>query len=257
MKDDEREPGATSDGLELSDEEIAEAEAAVTLATLPEGDRMPAHVRERVEFRGRAFVGELAKAHARTRAARNMQSTTGAGSQVVETAEAPVAPRATSLFGWSGWAFAAAATAALFVSLSRGGSASTTAGAPRPAEDRVRLSGADRSAGELRYDRASGSGTLTLSGLPKLDAERESLELWIRFDGDSAPRPIALVDASSATLALGEGKRLCQGDPATARSTQGSPCVAIRDVLLTREDKRGSLVFREVNVVLRAAGASP
>lgn len=248
-------------GDELSPEEIAEA--AVTLATLPEGDRLPSHVRERIEVRARALLGDRAKAHARKRAvdrtreddevpSRNLQSTTSAGSQVYGAFDEPAARGPSRLFGWSGWALAAAAAVALFV-VSRGPSRTSvgaSAGEPAAPAARLALEGDGRVAGELRYDPTRGTVALSLTAPPNVDATRESLQLWIAFQGDVAPRPVALLDGPSLTV--GEGARLCQGDP-----SRSAPCVAIRDALVTREALGGSLVFSERKVVLRSSRGSP
>ena len=248
-------------GDELSPEEIAEA--AVTLATLPEGDRLPSHVRERIEVRARALLGDRAKAHARKRAeertrddddvpSRNLQSTTSAGSQVYGAFDEPAARGPSRLFGWSGWALAAAAAVALFV-LSREPSRTSlgaSSGEPAAPSVRLALEGDGRVAGELRYDPARGTVSLSLTAPPAVDATRESLQLWVAFQGDVAPRPVALLDGPS--LAVGEGARLCQGDP-----SRGAPCTAIREALVTREALGGSLVFSERKVVLRSSRGSP
>jgi hypothetical protein len=257
--------------IELSDEEIAEAEAALTLALLPEGDRLPGHVRDRVASDAKSFLDQRAKLHAQTRAesrarstpppaARSLQSTTSAGSQVVSAFDQGAAPaprsRSSALFGWGGWALAAAAGMALFLAPSRAPSRGGPAGGGAPsaslAVDAVALRGPGDARGELRYERSEGTGRVTLKGAPTLDPERESLQLWIAFVGDTSPRPVALL-GGGATEAFGAGQPVCVSPRATG---DGEPrCAAVREVVVTRETRQGALVLAPERVVLRSGPA--
>lgn len=251
---------------EISDEELAEAAAAVALATLPQDELMPAHVRERVEVAAKAYLGNRAKVHARERAADadrlaamgephgppRMQSTTSAGSHVVAPFDETPRARPTSLLAWSGWGLAAAAVIALLAGrLSRSPSSASAGadGAFAPStEERLVLRGAGDVAGELRHDRARGTATVKLTRAPRLDADRESLQLWVVFEGDTAPRPLALLDANGETT-LGMGQPLCQGSPSA--ELPAPRCVALREAVVTLEERRGTVVFREDHAVMR------
>lgn len=278
---DEHRASMKEDGeVSLSEEELAEAEAALTLAFLPDGDRLPTKVRERVEADARSFFGQRAKVHAirradnknregQERAARGagaasskVQSTTSAGAHVVTAFdESPkAAPRSTSLLGWAGWGLAAAACLALFVSQSRTPSRAPGSGVEARSDrvvDRLSLTGAGvgdgRARGELRYDRALGTGQISITDGPQLDGHLESLQLWIAFDGDASPRAIALLEGATE-LSFGAGRQVCQSPAASILS--GPRCAAVRDVVVTREDKRGTLVFVADRVVLRG-GRTP
>lgn len=257
---------------ELSEEEIAEAEAAIALATLPEGDPLPPHVREQVEAAARSVLGNRAKAHALKRAREregiattsegraprppSLQSTTGAGSQIIGAVEGRETARPSPLFAWGGWGFAAAAAIALVVSHARSSSSAGAGDRDRgassaPSVDRVALRGEDGTAGELRYDRTRGTGVVAFAKAPAWDPEHESLELWVALEGDVSLRPVDLIDATSGREAsFGEGKPLCHsavlGDPSAPR------CSAIRSVVITREERRGTMIFEDNHAVLRS-----
>jgi len=269
--------------IALSDEEVAEAEAAVTLALLPEEERLPTHLRERVEADAKAYFGNRAKVHAFKRAeardrdrkqgiaqgkvpaAGNMQSTTSAGSQVMAAfADEPAAPvrlRSSSVIALAGWGLAAAACLALFVSQSRGPTTTrrSAGGSPTQAEpvvERFTLTGplarelgpGGQPVGELRFDRSLGTGVITISGGPTLDAQRESLQLWMAFDGDASPRAITLLEGVNE-LPFGAGRPVCESPRSGGLSALR--CASVREVVVTREEKRGTLVFVADRIVLR------
>ena len=280
MTDNKRDAGqvdaVASAESELSADEIAEAEAAVALATLPEDDRLPDHVRERVEAGGKAFLGERAKNHARKRAEdqgrdsaqkvatagaqplRALQSTTSAGSQIVgiderEPSRAARPSSLSKLSAWGGWAFAAAAAVALFATRSPALS-SRSAGeqaVTSPVVQRFALSGPGNGAGWLEYDRTHGTFKTELTRAPNIDAQRESMQLWLAFDGEGEPRPIAILDATGASNVLRTGT-VCQANPGRGMPGSTSPsCLPVVAVVVTREAARGALLLDRDRVVLQ------
>ncbi len=262
-------PSAPDSGDELfSEEELAEAAAAVTLATLPEGERLPPALRERVEASGRAILGQRAKLHARRRAEErahaslselqgakapsSIHSTTSAGAQVVGMETAAVGPKPARLVTWTGWAFAAAACLALYVTRTQVPQVGTPA-ASGSLVQLVGLVGPDEGAAELQYDRSAGAGTLRVRHVPAVDPERPRLELWVTLEGETTARAVTLFDGAADELLLVPGQIACHAAPAALPSP--APCVAIRDVTVTREGPTGSLVLEPRRVVLRSRGA--
>ena len=225
----------------ISDEELTAA--AVTLATLEDGAPLPARVRERVEASGRRVLGERAKHHALRRAFEsNASSTTSAGSQVMVAIHdaAPAPPRRLGAYAWRGGAALAAAAAVMLVVRSRIPSPAT-GGAVHDVE-RIEVGDASGMHGELRYDRGDGTGVFTLAQAPAVTTtEGERLQLWIAFEGDTAPRPVALLFATSLDVAFGA---VCRPGPA-------SRCAPVQEVFVTREDTRGAFTFVAERTLLR------
>lgn len=267
---------------EVTDAELEEAEAAVLLAVLPDGARLPARVRERVEDGARRYLGERAKLHAQKRAearggarldtdpaegagahAKSPTSTTAAGSHVVmavaersERQPWPGGPRTarSSFVAYGGWAFAAAASIALVLGRPHGAEtgpavqrpSGPTSSTPAHVVDRLVLRGVGGPFAELRHDRTDGTAVLALAEASASDQDaREALQLWVAFEGDAAPRAITLVARGANEIALGPGERLCQA-PAGAATTR---CAAVRDAYVTREDGRGSMMFAPERVM--------
>ncbi len=266
---------ANAGDIALTVEELSEAEAAVTLALLPDGDPMPAHVRDRVTSGARAFLGSRAKDYAIRRAgdtpsvraklvapravsnSRGMQSTTSAGSHVMASFDDPVAEASSpskAVFAWGGWAFAAAAGIAFFISQTVGQKGGGGESPMNIQQISLRSLPSSAHVGEMLYDRANGTCVVKLPHVEAIHRGEEALELWVAFDGDPKARPVALLDAESTEVTLGRELPLCQGKLSSA--PPGAHCASIREAVITREKNHGSLIFDAERVVFRGSSSS-
>jgi hypothetical protein len=117
----------------------------------------------------------------------------------------------------------------------------------------VELGGGEGESAELQYDRATGAGTLRVRRALGADPERPRLQLWVTFEGESTARAVSLFEGAAAELVLPPGQIACHAAPSTRPSPE--PCVAIRDVAVTREGPSGSLIFEPKRAVLRSRRA--
>lgn len=243
----------------MTDEEIANAEAAVTLAVVPEEERLPEELRARVEADARAFLGQRAKEHARRRAetaapARSLDSTTAAGSQVlVPDDDEPVRAKA-PLLPYAGWLVAVAASVALFVSHNR--SAPSAAGSTNGTTQEITLLGAGGASGTVSFDRTRGTGLVRLAATPPGGDAKDRLQVWLTFEGDAAPRPVLLVASGAKEASFGTESPLCLRAAGLEPRSGAGVCAAIRSVQITRAPRTGVLVFEPSAVVMKA-DASP
>ncbi len=221
----------------IGEEDEQRVAAAVALAYSPMDESMPSTVRRRIEADAKAHFEGQARAHARTRAAsgnapsipQSSASTTSAGSHVVEVepqggllGSRGHGTRWGSRWGWGG-ALAAAACLALWVRpfVGSGGNVET-----------ARLAGS-----EARVEVRRAEGRVRVSGVPAAQAGA-ALQVWIRLDRDEALRPAALLGAGQLEGPLG---RDVAGDLKCSMLQLG--CAGIGEVVITREEPRGALLF--------------